>query len=648
MLGKPTILILLNRKLARRLKPVLGMASIMLLVILSAPFWWEDYLAVLGPADSALQGRTIIIDPGHGGTDPGAMYKGTAEKDINLAVALKVRELLNKRGAKVILTRSTDVDFYTPREKGTSRELKRSELDKRVQIAKQAHGDILISIHTNQDRHLDCYGIETFYHPLSNTGRIAAVTLQRELAKLQPRNHRKAKGGDYYLLRNTNMPALIVEVGFISNREERELLQQEGHQQKIAQAIVSGLQKYYGNNPGLNNSPTSSPKTNNPPEYSTAFSKPSTNQLELYFLKQSPTGDHLALETRTLGQIAPTLSAGNSGQELKKMALTAMEELLKGPNQSNLEPIFPEGTKLLSLEIEGSKVKLNFSKELVENFSGSLEEENDFILAIHKTLTQFPGLTEVEILVEGQREVSPGGHLYLNTLFRENNLERKVKLAIVIDDLGQNARGTSEMMALPYPITFAIMPNMKNSQEEARLAVQKGYQVIIHMPMSPEIGESGILGPGAITPDLSNAEVVQRIRLAIDQLPQAVGLSNHTGSKITANRAIMQVVLKELKAKNLFILDSRTTDKTVIPELAREMSVPWAERTVFLDNVNGVASINRQIDLLADTALEIGEAIGIGHVGITGPAMVKSLTDRLPQMKARGVVIVPVSELIKK
>lgn len=650
MLRKPMILIILDKRLGRKLKAFSFLPLvILLLVILVSRFWWPDFLSVLGSIGNPLQGKTIVIDPGHGGTDPGAMYNEIKEKDINLDISRRVADLLKKRGAKVILTRNSDIDFYKPGLRGTRRELKRSELDQRVRVAEQIHADIFISIHANKDRHANCYGIETYYHPLSTNGRIAAETIQEELREIQPRNRRMAKAGDYYLLRNTVMPSLIVEVGFISNQEERELLQKEEYKHKIAEALVSGIQKFYiksvTNIPKNNDRKTN--KAGNSLDNNPALSNQTVDHLELYFFQQSATGDHLALETRPFDVAAPTLDGRKTGLTLKTTAIKAMEELLKGPTQPELEPVFPEGTRLLGLEIEGTVAKLNFSKELVENFSGSLEEENDFILAIYKTLTQFPGITEVEIQVEGQRESSPGGHLLLDTPFRESFLERKVRLAIVIDDLGQNAKGTSEMMTLPYPLTFAIMPNLENSQEEARLAVQKGHQVLIHMPMAPEIGKARWLGPGAITSDLSDAEVAQRIKSAINQLPQAVGLSNHTGSKITADRKMMKIVLSELKAKNLFILDSRTTEKTVIPDLAREMEVPWAQRTFFLDNENGTENIKKQLDLLAANALEKGEAIGIGHVGETGPAMVKALENRLPQLKARGIVIVPVSELIK-
>lgn len=634
--------------------PVLPLA-VLLLVTLAALFRQSLYHSVLGPVNNPLFGKTIVIDPGHGGTDPGAMYKGILEKDINLDVALRVAVLLKQKGAKVTLTRTSDVDFYQPGIRGTRQELKRSELDQRVRLAKDLNADIFLSIHANKDRHPSCYGMETYYHPLSESGRIAAETIQEELRKLQPRNRRVAKAGDYYLLRNTSMPALIVEIGFMSHREERELLQKAEYKQKIAEAIVMGLQKYYANNPGpgkpkADNSMTENGLTKIPAVKNSGADKNNSgpNSLELYFLKQSPEGDHLALELRPFTLPAPALAPGSDRESgLKAKALAAVAELLKGPTHPELEPVFPAGTRLLDLEIEGSLAKLNFSNELVENFSGSLEEENDIILAIHKTLTQFPGITEVQIQVEGQKEISPGGHLLFSSPFRRNQLEREVKVAIVIDDLGQNSKGTKELLDLPYPLTFAVMPNLENSREEARLAVQKGHQVIIHMPMAPEVGKAHWLGPGAITPDLSEDEVSRRVRAAIAQLPEAVGLNNHTGSKITANRKIMKVVLSELKAKNLFILDSRTTEKTVIPDLAREMGVPWAQRSVFLDNAGGTHNIKKQLDLLAATALEKGEAIGIGHVGETGPAMAKALEDRLPQMKARGIVIVPVSELTK-
>ncbi len=675
MVKKATILLIWPKRLLTRpsLKTSLPLvlavlALILLLVDYCAPFWWPYSLFTLSPASHSLRGKIIVIDPGHGGTDPGAKYQGLLEKHINLDISLKVAQLLRKQGAKITLTRTTDVDFYKSGLIGTRREKKRSELNERVRLAEELNADLFLSIHTNKDRHPTCYGIETFYHPQSSTGRVTAEILQEELRKLQPRNQRLAKAGDYYLLRNTAMPALIVEVGFLSHAEERKLLQTANYQQKIAEAITTGLQKYYANSEGnkaqvgkvpkrnqvmgkqqpISKTSTQATATDSSPVLRSSFGTDRTT-LELYFLTQSPSGDQLALEQRAYPGVAPvSAQVATPKTNLKAMATYAIEELIKGPVQSTLEPIFPEGSKLLSLELAGSTVQLNFSHEMSTNFKGSLAEENYLLLAIYKTLSQFPEISAISLQVAGQEVSELGGHIVLNAPIQAGQLERQAKIAVVIDDLGQNYPGTAEMMALPYPITFAIMPNLANTQQEASQAVKLGHQVIIHMPMAPENGKARWLGPGALLVGLPDEEVAQRIRVAINQLPEAVGLSNHTGSKITADRRTMQIVLQELKAKNLFILDSRTTDKTVIPELAQKMGLPYAERTVFLDNLNSTASIKKQLDLLAVKALENGEAIGIGHVGVTGVAMAKALQDRLPQLKAQGITVVPVSELAKK
>ncbi|AVX21404.1 MAG: N-acetylmuramoyl-L-alanine amidase family protein [Bacillota bacterium] len=194
-------------------------------------------------AEPPLAGQVIMIDPGHGGIDPGAIIDNIYEKDINLAVALQLAELLQQDGAEVVLTRSDDRDYYPSNR--CSLQDKRQDLTTRVEMAIAAGATLFISLHVNKDRHPGCWGSETYYYPGSAEGQRLAEAIQAQLKKVQPENRRPAKPGDYFLLRATPMPAVIVEMGFISNSRERALLLSPDWQKNLAMAIRQGIIDFF-------------------------------------------------------------------------------------------------------------------------------------------------------------------------------------------------------------------------------------------------------------------------------------------------------------------------------------------------------------------------------------------------------------------
>jgi uncharacterized protein len=126
-------------------------------------------------------------------------------------------------------------------------------------------------------------------------------------------------------------------------------------------------------------------------------------------------------------------------------------------------------------------------------------------------------------------------------------------ISIVIDDFGNNMRGTKEMLELPIPLTVAVMPLMETTQKDAELAHRLGHEVIVHMPMEPIRGKPSWLGPGAITTDLSNKEIRKRVEAAIESVPYAVGMNHHMGSKATADERVMRVVLTVCRERTCII-----------------------------------------------------------------------------------------------
>lgn len=187
--------------------------------------------------------KIIVVDPGHGGFDPGAWRGDIKEKDITLQIAKKLQRHLSEAGAMVVLLRENDDDLAADNFSGTVRERKRQDLANRVKKAREAKADLFISVHTNADPSPRWSGAQTFYNAKSETSKMIAETIQDELTRILGNTTRKAKTGSYYIIDKTEMPAVIVEVGFISNAEEARLLTDSGYQNKVAYAIFSGIVK---------------------------------------------------------------------------------------------------------------------------------------------------------------------------------------------------------------------------------------------------------------------------------------------------------------------------------------------------------------------------------------------------------------------
>ncbi|MEN6462326.1 MAG: N-acetylmuramoyl-L-alanine amidase CwlD [Syntrophomonas sp.] len=191
----------------------------------------------------AVGNKVIVVDAGHGGQDPGAVRGNLREKDITLPIAKKLNKYLGQAGAVVIMTRKTDTDLAGEDFKGTVREHKRKDLANRVEKANKAKADLYISIHTNADVSPRWSGAQTFYCGTSEKSKLMAESIQQELTNVLGNTKRKAKTGSYYISDNTEMTTVIVEVGFISNPEEANLLTNKEYQDKLAYAIFSGIAK---------------------------------------------------------------------------------------------------------------------------------------------------------------------------------------------------------------------------------------------------------------------------------------------------------------------------------------------------------------------------------------------------------------------
>lgn len=185
----------------------------------------------------------IVIDAGHGGTDPGKIgINGKKEKDINLQIAKELKKKLEKEGIEVVMTRESDEGLYN----SSSRNKKVDDMKKRCKIIDEAKPVFTISIHQNSYPEEYVKGAQVFYYGQSQEGKELAEILQESMVQqLDKENHRTAKANEsYYLLKKTESPTVIVECGFLSNSEEAELLADKDYQKKVAEAIHTGIKKY--------------------------------------------------------------------------------------------------------------------------------------------------------------------------------------------------------------------------------------------------------------------------------------------------------------------------------------------------------------------------------------------------------------------
>lgn len=241
---KPIISLNINRRILLYLA---GLTVFIAVIVLSPTKAIQSVMGIINirPLDN----KTIVIDPGHGGIDGGTNMAKILEKDINLEIGLRLKDILVKKGANVIMTREMDESLDDKIIGNSSRH--REDLEARVKIVSEANADILLSIHVNYSKNPKKIGPIVYYQKDSVEGNYLAEHMQEYLNDISTYKEINvtvgflAKPGDYYILRNTEIPGIIVEVGFISNETDIKLLLDAEHQNDIVEKITKGIIVYF-------------------------------------------------------------------------------------------------------------------------------------------------------------------------------------------------------------------------------------------------------------------------------------------------------------------------------------------------------------------------------------------------------------------
>ena len=213
----------------------------------------------------------------------------------------------------------------------------------------------------------------------------------------------------------------------------------------------------------------------------------------------------------------------------------------------------------------------------------------------------------------------------------------KAYLSLIIDDLGQNLPRDRRVLALPGPVTAAIMPDTPHATEFAREAHRAGKIVILHMPMDPATG------PFAWHPELPVEELEKRLNAAFKMVPYTAGINNHMGSRMTAQPVAMAWLMTDLQRRHKFFVDSRTSAQTVAAQQAQKAALASVSRDVFLDDERTEEAIFAQLQAAISLARKQGSAVMIGH---PYPQTLAVLERELPKLKAQGIEWIDIRQMI--
>jgi hypothetical protein len=216
------------------------------------------------------------------------------------------------------------------------------------------------------------------------------------------------------------------------------------------------------------------------------------------------------------------------------------------------------------------------------------------------------------------------------------------RVVIIIDDIGHDLAPLQRLLAIEAPLTFAVLPDGAHSERAARLIHEKGREVLLHLPLEPRPGKGANPGALVLRTDMNDQEIRAQLAREIRTVPHARGANGHMGSRFTEDPDKMAVVLRALRERGLFFIDSRTTPQSRAREAAERTGIPFAERSAFIDDSTAETDmLNRIRRITADDSRQ--PTVLIGH---PYPDTIRSLSRVVPLLAGQGIQIVSASQAV--
>ena len=240
-------------------------------------------------------------------------------------------------------------------------------------------------------------------------------------------------------------------------------------------------------------------------------------------------------------------------------------------------------------------------------------------------------------------EIYPEKDIPLPKEKKPPKVDKSPRIALIVDDIGYDRSVVKKMLSLNLPITLSILPESPFTKSIVAEARKYHVEIMLHQPMEPFEYPRINPGPATLLTSMTPDELVQQLVQNLEAMPFVSGVNNHMGSKMTANASQMRQIFSVLKQRNLFFVDSRTTEKTICRPSADLLQIPFGERDVFIDHLQDKDFIKKQLYELVRIATKHGEAIGIAHPYTKTYQVLKAV---LPDLEQK-VQFVPVSEMVR-
>jgi polysaccharide deacetylase 2 family uncharacterized protein YibQ len=342
-------------------------------------------------------------------------------------------------------------------------------------------------------------------------------------------------------------------------------------------------------------------------------------------------------------------------QEMAAAARQASDERAEVTIRSEMRPA-PNGqratleTDHIEIKLENAAARAGIERALdavalrygLAKIGGGQAATDRWAYGMHDHLTEVIHLILPETTATGPPAVPlPAAPAQTPTLSKA--VATEPKLAVIIDDMGNDKQDAESVFALHVPLTISVLPYRDLSTHTADEAYRRGIGVMLHMPMMPE-PTSAKQEDIELRPGMTTVQVREMVSAMLDAVPHVAGVNNHEGSLATSNAALMEELMPVLKERRLFFVDSRTAVTTVAYDTAKRDGVKAAWRKVFLDDTPTKPAVLAQLAVAEKDARKDGWAIAIGH---PHPETIAALAEALPELQKQGIRLVLASELVR-